>query len=195
LASFQFPKDLASRQAQEWPEDFSAERRVNSAQATRAAATQQAQQHRFRLVTGRVAGHYFVQPAAVDQRKKEAVASLSGGSLKIAPLRNLLFAGRGRASEEFNSKFRCQRADEALVRLRFLAAQLVIEMDNGERQSRLARELPREMKKQNGIRPTRNRHADAFAGAKKTALLQFLRPSWIEVGPLRHGALLRQRAL
>jgi hypothetical protein len=60
-----------------------------------------------------------------------------------------------------------QFRDELLVRVRFLPAQLVIEMNNRKDNPQLAPQLQQQPQKRNRINPAGNGHADAVPGPQQ----------------------------
>ena len=72
----------------------------------------------------------------------------------------------GEFPKEFEAVRFSQTADKSLVGVGLGAAQVMVEVDNRERQAQLPFEAPHEFEQQHRVRPPRNAHTNALAGAK-----------------------------
>ena len=118
--------DFVSRAVDQGPYETIRGYRIDSGQSRQTGASQQAEEHRFGLIVARMAERDAIRHPAAHQLEEEASAR---------PARGLLQIPRGGTHLSFRPMERHahlgrHRADEALIFLRCLAAQLVVEVRN-----------------------------------------------------------------
>ena len=81
--------------------------------------------------------------------------------------------------------FRALR-DKALVFVRFVSPQMMVEMDRRERQAGARRKFGQEIEQQDRVRPAGHGHAHAFAGAEGPPLAHSVRPAAVKLRVTGH---------
>jgi hypothetical protein len=165
-AILEFPLDFLSRQGEKRPHHITLEDRVDSAQTSRSRAAQKLEEDGFCLIGGRMRGRDLIQPSGIDERKEELIAKLASRGLEVPMALARDFRDLGFFPKEFEAVRFSQTADKSLVGVGLGAAQVMVEVDNRERQAQVPFEVPHEFEQQHRVRPPRDAHTNALAGAK-----------------------------
>ena len=145
---------------------------VNAAQSGQASAAENVSQDSFGLVIGGVGNSDFVEPTLRDQAVEASVARATGCFFEVGTF------ALGLGGDVFAGNKKCQivtsgeRGDKFFICVRGPAAQLVIEMSDRQNHSEFFAEFEEQQEKRNRVCATRNRDADALAGAEHVLTLK-----------------------
>jgi len=161
----QISKPLAqflTPQAEQWAND-AARHRIDSRQARQTGAAQQMRQNRFGLIVRGVSDSDTVKAAGLGHGRKKLVTQAARGILEIPAAASRFARDVGATGFQFKLELRGQSFHEALVFVRFCSAQLMVEMQNDERDSELSAQVRKNPEQRDGIRPSRHTNTHAVA--------------------------------
>ncbi len=145
---------------------------VNAAESGEAGAAEHVSKNSLGLIVRSVSYGDFVEMAFRNEAFKASIAGTAGYIFKIGALafgfRGDVFTG----NEKWQIMTCGEFGDEHFVGLRCFAAELVIEMDNGENNPQLFAEFKEEQKKGYGIGATGNGYANASSGTQQAMALK-----------------------
>ena len=151
---------------------FQVDRWINSSQAAHARAAKHPHEHSLGLIVEGVTGCDFVEQGAaisigLDQLLEKSVAQLASRGFEAKALGSCFCLHIGAGGMEDELVFARKVRDEGFIFVGLEAAELVVEVDDGEYDTQLGAKLQQKPKQRNGIRAPRNRDADSVAGLQE----------------------------
>ena len=145
-----------------------------------AISAHKAQKNLFRLVVGGVRRRHCVDPALIDEREKVSITQVARRFLDPAPPLAGSLPDLSLTLDELDASLTSEFLYKPLVGIRFFSSQVVVKVDDGQREAALPGKLLHELQQQDGVRPPGNGYPDPLARREEFTAPHLERPAKVE---------------
>ena len=155
--------------------------RIDSRQTRQTSAPQEMRQDGFGLIVRRVGHGNAVQAARFGDGSEKLIAQPPRRVFHIPAMQARLGGNVGAARFKFHVEFRGERLHEAFIFVRFRPTQLMVKMQNKNRDPKLRPQLGKNSQHRHRIRPARNSKANAPSRPDHAVLVDRFQDPLIDV--------------